>query len=285
MINKTLLQKRFNQAAVFYDQYANVQKKMADQLLTHMKEHYDEAAQIHILELGCGTGYVTEQLATSFPKATITAVDFAESMIAKAKTRCNVEAVTFQCEDIERITLHEQYDVMISNATFQWLNDLPATLVNLYENLREDGVLLFSTFGNETFHELHTSFQRAKTAYAVEGTTTVGQSFFTGLQLQQLCKIITGDIHIAETCYTETFATVREFLQSIRKVGATNSNEESYCQSPSVFRSMLHIYERDFTEGERIAATYHALFSYMKKEGKRRNETCTNENRLEANRI
>lgn len=274
MINKTLLQKRFNQAAVSYDQYASVQKKMADQLLAHMKEHYDESAQIHILELGCGTGYVTEQLAASFPKATITAVDFAESMIAKAKTRCNVEAVTFQCEDIERITLHEQYDVMISNATFQWLNDLPATLVNLYENLREDGVLLFSTFGNETFHELHTSFQRAKTAHAIEGTTTVGQSFFTGLQLQQLCKRITGDIHITETCYTERFATVREFLQSIRKVGATNSNEESYCQSPSVFRSMLLIYERDFTEGERIAATYHALFSYMKKEGKRRNETC-----------
>ena len=39
-------------------------------------------------------------------------------------------------------------------------------------------------------------------------------------------------------------------LHSIRKVGATNSNEESYCQSPSLFRAMLRIYERDFTENE-----------------------------------
>ncbi|MCP1125037.1 malonyl-ACP O-methyltransferase BioC [Bacillus sp. 3103sda1] len=285
MINKPLLQKRFNQAAVSYDQYANVQKKMANQLLVYMKEHYDAAAQIRILELGCGTGYVTEKLAKSFPNATITAVDFAESMIAKAKTQCNMESVTFRCEDIEHIKLYEQYDVMISNATFQWLNDLSATLANLYNHLHEDGVLLFSTFGNKTFHELHTSFQRAKTTCAIADATTVGQTFLTGLQLQELCKRITGDIHVAETCYIEIFTTVREFLQSIRKVGATNSNEGSYCQSPSIFRNMLRIYEQDFMEDGRIAATYHALFSYMKKEGKRINETCTNENKLETNRI
>ncbi|PGZ96472.1 malonyl-[acyl-carrier protein] O-methyltransferase BioC [Bacillus pseudomycoides] len=285
MINKPLLQKRFNQAAVSYDQYANVQKKMADQLLAYVKEHYDAAAQIHILELGCGTGYVTEKLATLFPNATITAVDFAESMIAKAKMHCNMESVTFRCEDIEHMKLDEQYDVMISNATFQWLNDLSVTLANLYHHLHEDGVLLFSTFGDKTFYELHTSFQCAKTMCAIDDATTVGQTFLTGLQLQELCKRITGDIHVDEACYIETFTTVRDFLQSIRKVGATNSNEGFYCQSPSIFRNMLRIYERDFMEDGRIVATYHALFSYMKKEGKRINETCTNKNRLETNRI
>ncbi|WP_369902735.1 malonyl-ACP O-methyltransferase BioC [Bacillus manliponensis] len=285
MINKALLQKRFNAAAVSYNQYANVQQKMADCLLERLKEYYSSVDCIRILELGCGTGYVTEQLVAAFPNAKITAVDFAESMIEQAKKRYKVDAVTFRCEDIERIDVDEQYDVIISNATFQWLNDLKATLSNLYSVLSENGVLVFSTFGDKTFYELHTSFQRAKEMYEVQNAKALGQTFLTASQLQELCKQITGDMYVFETCYKETFSTVREFLQSVRKIGATNSNEGSYCQSPSIFRSMLRVYERDFTENEQVVATYHALFSYMKKEGKRKNETVTNENGLEANCI
>ena len=90
MINKTLLQKRFNVAAVSYDQYANVQK-MAHSLLSTLDRRYSANSSIRILELGCRTGYVTEQLSNLFPKAHITAIDFAESMIAIAKTRQNVK--------------------------------------------------------------------------------------------------------------------------------------------------------------------------------------------------
>lgn len=162
MINKTLLQKRFNGAAVSYDQYANVQKKMAHSLLSILKRRYSETSSIRILELGCGTGYVTEQLSKLFPKAQITAVDFAESMIAVAKTRQNIENVTFHCEDIESLRLEESYDVIISNATFQWLNNVKQVIRNLFHHLSTDGIVLFSTFGQETFQELHASFQRAK---------------------------------------------------------------------------------------------------------------------------
>ncbi|KEK26054.1 malonyl-ACP O-methyltransferase BioC [Bacillus gaemokensis] len=267
MINKTLLQKRFNGAAISYDQYANVQKKMAHQLLSMMKKYYNTMSSIRILELGCGTGYVTEQLATSFPNASITAVDFAESMITVAKKRQHVESVTFRCEDIEHLTLHESFDVIISSATFQWLNDLQTTVRNLYRYLSAGGLLLFSTFGNQTFQELHTAFQYAKAEKNVQKGSSIGQHFLTKKQLHDVCESITGDVHVSETCYIEKFFAVREFLQSIRKVGATNSNEESYCQSPSLFRTMLRIYERDFREEGEIVATYHALFAYIEKRG------------------
>ena len=97
---------------------------MAHSLLSTLNRRYSANSSIRILELGCGTGYVTEQLSNLFPKAHITAIDFAESMIEVAKTRQNVKNVMFHCEDIERLRLEETYDVIISNATFQWLNDL-----------------------------------------------------------------------------------------------------------------------------------------------------------------
>ncbi|WP_459499583.1 malonyl-ACP O-methyltransferase BioC [Bacillus sp. C1] len=286
MINKTLLQKRFNGAAVSYDQYASVQKKMAQQLLLVMKKQYHKMSSIRILELGCGTGYLTEQLAASFPNATITAIDFAESMIAVAKMRNHVESVAFRCEDIEHLTLRESFDVIISSATFQWLNDLEMVVHRLYNrHLFEDGLLLFSTFGEQTFQELHTAFQNAKEERKIQNNVSVGQRFLTREQLRDVCESVTGDVHVSETCYIEKFTKVRDFLQSIRKVGATNSNAEYYCQSPSLFRNMFRIYERDFTEEGEIVATYHALFAYIEKEGKRKNETSTNKSGLEENCI
>ncbi len=70
-----------------------------------------------------------------------------------------------------------------------------------------------------------------------------------------------------KTCYIERFTEVREFLHSIRKVGATNSNEESYCQSPSLFRAMLRIYERDFTGNEGIMANVSCFICAYNKRG------------------
>lgn len=64
---------------------------MAHSLLSTLNRRYSANSSIRILELGCGTGYVTEKLSNLFPKAHITAIDFAESMIAVAKTRPNVK--------------------------------------------------------------------------------------------------------------------------------------------------------------------------------------------------
>ena len=90
MINKTLLQNGL-MGVPYLTIDMQMYKKMAHSLLSILKERYSETASIRILELGCGTGYVTEQLSKLFPKAHITAVDFAESMIAIAQTRQNVK--------------------------------------------------------------------------------------------------------------------------------------------------------------------------------------------------
>lgn len=60
VINKQLVQKRFSKSAATYDQYAQVQKKMADDLL---REYVFKSInpltakkELTILEIGCGTG-------------------------------------------------------------------------------------------------------------------------------------------------------------------------------------------------------------------------------------
>ncbi|TRY16574.1 malonyl-[acyl-carrier protein] O-methyltransferase BioC, partial [Geobacillus sp. LEMMJ02] len=64
MIDKQLMQKRFSERATTYDQFANVQKKMAHELIKRIV-HPPKT----ILEIGCGTGYLTKLLHDAYPQA------------------------------------------------------------------------------------------------------------------------------------------------------------------------------------------------------------------------
>ena len=94
MLDKQAIQRRFERAADAYDTFSVVQRAMADGLVEGI-----EREPLSILELGCGTGYLTALLRRRFPEATIEAVDFAPSMIARARER--VPSVRFVVADIE----------------------------------------------------------------------------------------------------------------------------------------------------------------------------------------
>ncbi|MEX6701067.1 malonyl-ACP O-methyltransferase BioC [Peribacillus frigoritolerans] len=271
MIDKRLLSKRFSEHAQTYDAYANVQKNMAKQLVDLLPQK-NTNHKINILEIGCGTGYLTRLLVKTFPNAAITAVDLAPGMVEVAKRLTKEDRVTFLCTDIEEMALNENYDLIISNATFQWLNDIPATLEKLFTRLTAEGSLIFSTFGIDTFQELHSSYEQAKEKLQLSMDSSPGQTFYTLEELSQVCEAAIPysaaapiEITKIEKLELEYFQTVREFFTSIKKIGAANSNKENYCQRPSLFRELINIYDTEFRNDSGVKATYHCLFFKIKK--------------------
>jgi malonyl-CoA O-methyltransferase len=273
MIDKQLLQKRFSVHAKTYDQYASVQKKMGERLLKQLTLKKSGTSSMNILEIGCGTGYLTAKLLQQFPKATIMAIDLAPGMIELAKQRIADERIRFLCGDIEEMELNERYDLIISNATFQWLNHLEKTLSRLSSLLKREGMILFSTFGDKTFYELHTSFYRALQTLGIDTNARLGQPFYSLNEWLELCDRTIHTIHSSSTIFgteaieKERFLSVRDFFTSLRKIGATNSNQEPFFQRPSVLKEMMKIYERDFRENGHIMATYHCLFIEAARQG------------------
>ncbi|MEE3950345.1 malonyl-ACP O-methyltransferase BioC [Peribacillus frigoritolerans] len=271
MIDKRLLSKRFSEHAQTYDAYANVQKNMAKQLVDLLPQK-NTNHKINILEIGCGTGYLTRLLVKTFPNATITAVDLAPGMVEVAKGLTTEDRVRFLCTDIEEMALNENYDLIISNATFQWLNDLPATLENLCTRLTANGSLIFSTFGIDTFQELHRSYEQAKEKLQLSMDSSPGQTFYTLEELSQVCEAaipylaaVPIEITKIEKLELEYFQTVREFFTSIKKIGAANSNKENYCQRPSFFRELINIYDTEYRNDSGVKATYHCLYFKIEK--------------------
>ena len=107
-------------------------------------------APASILELGCGTGYLTALLRERFPHAAIEAVDFAPAMVAIARER--VPDASFVVSDIEALEPEpERYDLIVSSATVQWLAEPEQTLRRLVTSLDTDGELHLATFGPGTF--------------------------------------------------------------------------------------------------------------------------------------
>lgn len=263
MIDKQLLSKRFSKQAFSYDEYAFTQKQMAEHLISQLVD--GSGSHLHILEIGCGTGYLTTLLLEKFPNAQITAMDLASGMIEVAKSNCEGRNVSFICADVENYIFTETYDLIISNATFQWFNAFEETYIHLLDALNPGGTLAFSTFGNRTFYELHHSYELALQQLARKKESELGQSFYQRETLQNL--IFTNDllVHVEDLEITVHFPTVRDFFQSLKKIGANNSNGASYMKSPIVFRKLMKQYETNYANAQGVPATYHCLFAIVEK--------------------
>jgi trans-aconitate methyltransferase len=90
----------------------------------------------HILDLGCGDGALTEQLAAT--GAIVTGVDASSTMLAAARQR-TAHGLTFEQQDATALPYHQQFDAVFSNAALHWITGLSgqqAMLAGVHRALR-----------------------------------------------------------------------------------------------------------------------------------------------------
>lgn len=272
MIDKNILQIHFSRNAESYDSYAKVQKKMARELLSMIKSDVKESmGKLDILDIGCGTGHLTGELLALYPDSRITAVDIAPGMIEYAKRKFIKSGVEFICMDIEEAVIGKQYDLIISNATFQWFNNFEETLLKLGRMLKNDGVLAFSTFGHMTFSELLQSYEIACKKLQIDKANPPSQKFYRPDEVLSICK---DSLEAAKACSFEFakkdfleyeyFNSVKEFLDSVKKIGANNSNK-SHKPNIALTKEMMETYEDIHKIDGLIKATYHCVFIEARK--------------------
>lgn len=257
MIDKDKLKRRFTRSAKTYDQYARVQKLMGN----HMLADIQHIKPLTILEIGSGTGYVTERLASQFPEAHITAIDIAEGMIALASEKPALKGVQFICGDFESLENLNTYDLIISNATIQWFNDLPAALQKMSGLLNQNGSLCLTTFGSGTFKELHEVYQQVPT---LENTFAEPGQRFLSLQtfentltdvFSQSCITLDSDTH------EEYFDQCLSFFESIKKIGANNANQGKTVKDPNFIHRVMAYYDAHYKTEKGVVATYECLYA------------------------
>lgn len=144
------VKKCFEKSMDKYDENALVQKFMAEQLVKELlliKKDFNK-----ILELGCGTGLLTREITNNLKFKNYFANDLSE------KSRKYLDRIlknyNFIYGNAQKINSNTSYDLIISNAMFQWFNNLDEVLGKYKSVLNNDGILAFTTFSPDNFKEL-----------------------------------------------------------------------------------------------------------------------------------
>ncbi|MCG2617716.1 methyltransferase domain-containing protein [Terrimonas sp. NA20] len=124
-----------------------------------------------ILDLGCGTGKLANDIAGFGTK--VTGIDASAEMIEKAKA--SYPSIEFFVKDATDFSFEEKFDAIFSNATLHWIADQPATLKNVWNSLKPGGRFVFEMGGQ---HNVRSLVEALHTAAKEKGITELTDHWY-----------------------------------------------------------------------------------------------------------
>ncbi|MEM6842160.1 MAG: methyltransferase domain-containing protein [Bacteroidota bacterium] len=118
-----------------------------------------------VLDVGCGTGELTDQIAQTGAK--VTGVDQSEKMVERAKQQ--YPDISFYVQDATQLSGLHQFDAVFSNAALHWIKDASAVLQQIYQHLKPTGRLVAELGGKGNISQIISALnqQRTKLRYPV----------------------------------------------------------------------------------------------------------------------
>lgn len=101
-----------------------------------------------VVDLGCGPGTLTVELARRWPAARVSGIDSSAEMIESARASGAATTVSFDVGDVVDWHAGAQVDVVIANAVLQWVPEHEALLDRWVGELRSGATLAFQVPGN-----------------------------------------------------------------------------------------------------------------------------------------
>lgn len=248
-MNKEIITRNFSRYAYLYDRYANVQSKAARELLDSITQ--DRLKRI--LEVGCGTGNYTLLLRERFRAARIKATDLSKKMVEVAQAKLKDKGIDFLVADSEKIELEESFDLITSNACFQWFADLEQALPKFKRALGSQGVLAFSLFGPLTLWELSFSLKSFFGEVALPA-----DNFINRKKIEELLDRDFRDSSVREVKYEESFSDLKSLLYQLKYTGVGGEGlSDKFYFSRKTLAQVEGIYRERFGQ---IKATFQAFF-------------------------
>ena len=149
-VDTKTIKKSFAKSIDKYSSNAVVQKLTAEILINELAKI--ETDFNTVLEIGAGSGVLTEQVKEKLCFENFYANDLTEK--SEKYIKKILPNSKFFAGDFRRINFRQKFDLIISNAVFQWF-DNPEKVLNMCQTLlTPNGILAFTTFDKENFYEL-----------------------------------------------------------------------------------------------------------------------------------
>jgi malonyl-CoA O-methyltransferase len=257
------IRRNFARRARSYDRHAYMQRLMAHGLVAVAREVMGRARCI--LEIGCGTGCLTQLLRQANQEARLVALDLDASLVETARRRLKAAAgVEWLVADGE-VPLRGEYDLIIANAVFQWFTRPAETLANYYRSLATGGILSFSTLGPGTFQELAGALDQAAASLKLSNSPKVPAQDFgdRATWSDMLSRAGFRQVQLSREMVTASFPSVRDFLKALQATGATNPRPLPF--SPRLLHAMIAAYQAVYGKNGVIPVSYEMIWAVAQK--------------------
>lgn len=122
-----------------YARIAGLQEAMATEVLSLL----DLKGNERVLDLGCGNGKVTAEIAARVHEGTVVGVDSSADMIAFASSHFGSAVrpnLQFETADIRRLRFREEFDLVVSFNALHWIPEQDEALCSICSAMKPDGV-------------------------------------------------------------------------------------------------------------------------------------------------
>ncbi|EGF1228893.1 malonyl-ACP O-methyltransferase BioC [Campylobacter jejuni] len=216
-----------------YEKHAKVQDFMGLKLCEILKDlkisHFEK-----VFEFGCGRGELSKKLQNF-----ITFDEYLKNDILDFKENSNI--LIFDMNEIAKQDLSkEKFDLIVSNATLQWL-DLKRILPNLRDMLNQNGILLLSTFAKQNLKEIKQS-------------TGFGLNYFSLNELEQIFKVYFNEVKITQELVELSFDNALDVFRHLKLSGVNSLG----------FYPLNKGFLKEFEEKFQNKLTYHPVFILCK---------------------
>ena len=224
-IDKSQVALRFAQAGQSYSAHAVVQKHIAQQLFAFIEMYAGKTQFEQVLEIGCGSGNLSHLLLKNFRISHYVLNDLYAEVQQHFQGYTNID---WLLGDIEQLHFPANLELIVSTSALQWMADLDAIFQKASDCLVPQGLLCFSTFGEQNLKEIKT-------------LTGQGLDY---LPLEQLCEKLQKQgfeiLHLSEQIEALDFETPKQVLQHLKATGVT--------ATASRFRWSKHSLERFYQD-------------------------------------
>lgn len=248
----------FSRRATIYDDHAKEQRVGALALAECISARADALVEGPVLEIGCGTGLLSTELAALFPARNLQLTDLSPAMIARCRAKIAAAGIVhrdirYQVLDGEQLAPEGYYAMICTSFAVHWFADLTTGLQRLVRALKPGGQLLCAYPGAGSYREWHNQCALLGvpcSANALPEQRSIAASFageaVTLCQWQRDCVL--------------HFSTAQDFLRHLKYTGAnTPTRRGSAPLGPAQLRQLLRGWDQQAPAGVEVTCAIHFL--------------------------
>ncbi len=255
VFDRALLRRRRDRAATDFDSHDFLFRETADRLVDRL-EDVKRRFQV-VADIGCHGGEVGQSLAERGFAQPVVQCDLSPRLAGRAARAAKTPAIA---ADEELLPFAAgSFDLVLSNLSLHWVNDLPGALIQIRKSLAPDGLFIGSMLGGETLTELRVALQQAE--LELDGGISPRLSPLADVRdAGALLQRAGFALPVADMDrVTVTYSNPMKLLADLRGMGETNvvaKRRRNFLKRSTLMAAMERMMQ-DFTDSEgRVHATF-----------------------------